>query len=297
METSLRLRPRFRAALVVSFAVLGLVMACGEASAAKVDTSGMSFSPTPLVGKVIWNDLITDDLDAAREFYGALFGWTFERSSGKGGRYVLARSGKVYVAGIVEVHTDHERAAKTSRWLPYVSVADVDGSLAKASAAGARIAVAAQNVNFGRVAAIIDPEGAVIGLARSTIGDPDDATTAPGLGRVVWTELLAGDPGAAARFYGDVVGYEANTITRRGGQYTLLAHDGRNRSGLLKNPTDAAPIWLTYFGVDDPVAAEGRVRALGGAVVVRASQRLREGTMAVVTDPTGALLVLQKVAQ
>ena len=117
------------------------------------------------------------------------------------------------------------------------------------------------------------------------------------MGRVVWTELLANDADAAARFYRDVVGYEPNTIPRRGGQYTLLAVGGKNRAGLLKNPTDAKPVWLTYFGVDDPVAAMGRVEALGGAVVAPASPRLREGTMALVTDPTGALLVLQKVPQ
>jgi len=296
MQTSSLVGPRARAALVASLAMLGLAGACGPAAAAKVDTSGMSFSQTPLVGKVIWNDLMTNDLDAARNFYGALFGWTFEHSSGKGGRYVLARAGKTYVAGIVEVRAD-TRAAKISRWLPYVSVADVDGSVATATGAGARVAAAALNVNFGCVAAIIDPEGAVIGLARSNIGDPDDATTAPGLGRVIWTELLASDPQAAARFYGDVVGYESSTIARRGGQYTFLSHGGTNRSGIVKNPTDAKPVWLTYFGVDDPVAAEGRVTALGGAVVVRASPQLREGSMAVVTDPTGALLVLQKVAQ
>ena len=41
----------------------------------------------------------------------------------------------------------------------------------------------------------------------------------------------------------------------------------------------------------------GRLEALGGAVIAPASPRLREGTMALVTDPTGALFVLQKVAQ
>ena len=296
MQTSSNFRARSRSILAGSAAVLVLAFGATVARAAKVDGSGMSFSPTPLVGKVIWNDLITDDLDSAREFYGSLFGWTFEHASGKGGRYVLARAGKVYVAGIVEVRGG-KGATKLSRWLPYVSVDNVDDSLAKASAAGARIAAAARNVNFGRVAAIIDPDGAVIGLARSSIGDPDDATTAPGLGRVVWTELLAADPAVASQFYGDVVGYEANKIARRGGEYTMLAHGGKNRSGIVKNPTDAAPVWLTYFGVDDAVAAEGRVAALGGAVVVRASPQLREGTMALVTDPRGALLVLQKVAQ
>ena len=29
------------------------------------------------VGKVIWLDLVTPDLSAAKKFYGGLFGWTF----------------------------------------------------------------------------------------------------------------------------------------------------------------------------------------------------------------------------
>jgi uncharacterized protein len=296
MHTSSRKRARYKAALAVSIAALGLAIACGPAPAAKVDTLGMTFSPTPIVGKVIWNDLITDDLDAARTFYGALFGWTFEHASAPGGRYLLARSGNVYVAGIVEMKSKNQ-ASKVSRWVPYISVEDVDGALSIATAGGARVVVPAVNVNFGRAAAIVDPEGAVIGLAHSRIGDPDDATTSPGLGRVVWSELLSNDPEAAARFYRNVVGYEASTMPRRGGQYTLLAHDGKARAGLLKNPTDAKPVWLTYFGIEDPVDAEGRVEALGGAVIAPASPRLREGTMVLVTDPTGALLVLQKVPQ
>ncbi len=296
MQTSSGTRPRYRAALAVSIAALGLALGSYPAGAGKPDLSGMSFSSTPLTGKIIWNDLITDNLDLTRAFYGALFGWTFEHASGKGGRYLLARSGNTYVAGIVEVKSRNQ-ASKISRWLPYVSVENVDGATSIASAAGAKVVVPALDVSFGRVAAIIDPEGAVLGLAHSRIGDPDDASTSPGIGRVVWTELLANDAEAAARFYRDVVGYETSTVPRRGGQYTLLTHAGKNRAGLLKNPTDAKPVWLTYFGVDDPVAAMGRVEALGGAVVAAASPRLREGTMALVTDPTGALLVLQKVPQ
>jgi predicted enzyme related to lactoylglutathione lyase len=296
MQTSSRRRWRLGAAFAVSIAAFALAVASSSASAGKPDLSAMKFSSTPLTGKVIWNDLITDDLDTTRTFYGALFGWTFEHSSGKGGRYLLARLGDVYVAGIVEVKS-RNRAQKLSRWLPYVSVTNVDSALSIAAAGGATVVVPARDVTFGRVAAIIDPQGAVIGLAQSRIGDPDDATTSPGLGRVVWTELLANDTDAAAQFYRDVVGYEPSTISRRGGQYTMLAQGGKNRAGLLKNPTDAKPVWLTYFGVDEPVAAMGRLEALGGGVIAPASPRLREGTMALVTDPAGALFVLQKVAQ
>jgi hypothetical protein len=288
-------RPSSRLATSLSVAFL-LAVPAACVSTSKIDTSGMSFSSEPLVGKIVWNDLITEDLDAARRFYGELFGWTFEQSTRPGGRsYTLARSGKVYVAGMVQVDSPAE--GKTlSRWLPYASVDNVDASVARATAAGGKVAVAPRNVNLGRVAAIIDPEGAVIGLARSRIGDPDDTTTAAGVGRVVLTELLANDSAAAARFYETVVGYESRTIERRGGQYTLLTRAGTSRAGILKNPSDqASPAWLTYFGVADPASAANRAESLGGKIVLPPSPQLREGTMAVVADPSGALLVLQKL--
>jgi predicted enzyme related to lactoylglutathione lyase len=186
---------------------------------------------------------------------------------------------------------------KLSRWLPYVSVADVDSAVARSTAAGASLAVGARDVSLGRVAAIVDPEGAVIGLARSRIGDPDDVTTTPGPGRIVWTELLSNDPRAAAGFYRSVVGYDVRTIARRGGEYTLLVSLGIDRAGVLRKPAgEMQSAWLTYFGVHDPAAAAARAEALGGKVLLPVSPELREGTMAVVTDPSGAILVLQKSA-
>jgi predicted enzyme related to lactoylglutathione lyase len=264
-------------------------------STGRVDTSGMSFSSEPLLGKVVWHDLITEDLDAVRRFYGELFGWTFENSTRPGLKsYALAKLGDVYVAGFVPIAARSD-GARLSRWLPYLSVKDVDAAASAATASGGKIAVDARNVTVGRVAAIIDREGAVIGLARSRIGDPDDATTKASPGRIVWTELLSNDPEGAARFYHSVAGLDARTIERRGGTYTLLAKQGTDRAGILKNPTDNwDPLWLTYVGVDDPAAAAARVQSLGGAVLVPVSPEVREGTMAVIADPSGAVLALIK---
>ena len=138
----------------------------------------------------------------------------------------------------------------------------------------------------------------MIGLARSKIGDPDDKTTKAAAGRVVWTELLTNTaPADAAAFYRSVVGYEVRTIERRGGEYTLLVMQGADRAGILKNPAAQwPPAWVTYFGVDDPAAISARAEALGGKVLLPVSPMLREGTMAVVADPSGAILVLQKLS-
>ena len=280
----------FRGVFVV--VLVGVLAGCSTAGGP--DLSQMSFSDTPVVGKFVWYDLITDDADAARRFSGGLFGWEFETTKGPTGEnYILAKDGGVYIGGIV-TRADPSDATEFSRWLPYVSVADVDEAADRARAAGGRVVVPAIDVRLGRVAAIVDPEGAALGIARSDIGDPDDATTAAAPGRVVWTELLANDAAAAASFYTAVVGYEAATIERRGGDYTLLRFGGVQRAGVLGNPTDWEPQWLTYFGVEDPGAAAKRAAELGGRVLLEPTSEVREGSMALVTDPTGAVLALQK---
>jgi predicted enzyme related to lactoylglutathione lyase len=275
-------------------ACLALLVSC--ASPSRIDTSGMSFSKDPLIGKVIWNDLITEDVGAARAFYQGMFGWTFEDTQAPGGgSYVLARSGNTYVAGMVPVKSRAD-GQELSRWLPYVSVADVDAAVARATSMGAKVAVGARSVGLGRVAAIIDPEGAVIGLAHSSIGDPDDATTAPGAGRVTWTELISNEPRSAETFYASVVGYQPQEIERRGGEYTMLTSLGAQRAGILRNPTGSwSPAWLTSFGVVNVTAAAQRAESLGGKLLLPPSPGLRENTMAIVADPAGAILVLQQL--
>jgi predicted enzyme related to lactoylglutathione lyase len=278
---------------LIATALLTGVAACTTVS--QSDFEGMSFSDQPLTGKVIWNDLITEDVAVARVFYGELFDWTFEDAQERDGNdYIVARHDGIYVAGIVSVEPRQD-GQNVTRWVPYVSVDDVDAAVKRSLAAGATVAVDSRDVSLGQVAAIIDPEGAVIGLANSEIGDPDDKTTRAAPGRVVWSELLSRDPVAASAFYKLLVGYDIEVVNRRGGEYTFLSNNGVNRAGILARPgDDIDPVWLTFFGVSDPRAAAERAKQLGGTVLVPPSPELRDGTMAVVTDPAGAILVLQK---
>jgi predicted enzyme related to lactoylglutathione lyase len=284
-------RKRLSALLIV------LVTAISCTAIEQPDFGSMTFSDDPLIGKVIWHDLVTEDIDAARRFYGGLFGWTFEDAATTGSMredYIVARSGDLFVAGFVPVAKPVD-GTRLSRWVPYMSVSDVDEAADLAVAAGGSVAVGPTDVSLGRVAAIVDKDGAVMGLARSSIGDPDDRTTAPAPGRPVWTELISNDPVVARDFYTQVIGFETREIERPNGVYTLLLADGRERAGLFANPAPAwTPAWLTYFGVRDPAAAARRAEELGGKILVDPAPDVRGGTMAIVSDPSGALLVLQQ---
>ena len=258
--------------------------------------SGMSLSDEPLTGKFIWHDLVTTDLEADKRFYSGLFGWGYEQRRGPNGNtYTLVKSGDRFVAGMVAEQRPKD-GSDISRWLGYLSVPDVGLAVAQNDRAGGETVVGPLDISdFVRVAAITDPQGAVLGLAQSNIGDPDDSQAGKP-GTVVWDELLANNPATAASFYKALAGYKVDVLQRNGGEYTMLIADGVKRAGMLENPLDGVePLWLTYFGVQDVKAATARVGGLGGRVLLAPAVDIRDGKLAIVVGPSGALLALQQL--
>lgn len=273
---------------------IALVMgACSTADSERM--VDMPLSDEPLVGKFVWHDLITDDVEGARAFYGGLFGWTFEKSlHPNGGDYTLILAGERYLGGMVEL--DDPQGVEYSRWLGYLSVADVDRAAAFTRREGGEVVVEPLELGqLGRAAAIRDPQGAVVGLVRSRLGDPADAIPR-GVGEIVWNELLAADDLSAAGFYSGLAGLEVVDQPRAGGVYRVMRSQGRERSGIMLRPGEQVdPVWLTHFAVSDVTAAAGRAAELGGELLLGPSPELRAGRMALVMDPAGAVLLLSQV--
>lgn len=285
-----------RSVLLVMLLPLALLFAglpaCGTTGVERA--AGLSLSDTPLNGKFVWHDLMSDDVERTRRFYGGLLGWSFEDTTHpNGGDYTLISKDGRYIGGIVPL--DDPAGVEYSRWLGYLSVPDVDASAAMTRQAGGEVVAGPLDVSgIGRAAAIRDPQGAVVGLLRSERGDPDDSVE-PAAGHVVWNELLASDAGYAAAFYGMITGAQVKTVSRRGGKYTLLRAQDRDRAGIMTRPADDIdPLWLTHFAVADPAAAAARAAELGGEVLLPPSPEFRDGSTAVVVDPTGAILALRR---
>jgi predicted enzyme related to lactoylglutathione lyase len=125
----------------------------------------MSTEPQTLmtqVGEVSWNELVTTDVTAAKSFYTGLFGWKTE-SFGTGDGYTLFKQGDASMGGMMKCPKDDVPA----HWLPYVTVDDVDASSSKAVKLGARVVAPPMDVpDVGRVAVLLDPQGAAIGLFK-----------------------------------------------------------------------------------------------------------------------------------
>ncbi len=226
----------------------------------------------------------------------SLLGWEFEESRAFGAPYTLVKSEGRYIAGISRTRRPQPHQP-VSQWISFMSVNDVDRSVQQTQAAGGSLVAGPADLpNVGRGAVVVDPEGAPLGLLRSRIGDPAD-TQAPAMHAFLWTEHLSRDPQASAAFYANLVGYEVRRIDSAGRPYWVLVK-GRERAGLLRNPIAVdRPVWLAYVRVADVAAAAARTVQLGGRVLLAPRQDVRNGTLALIADPTGAMLALQTWSQ
>lgn len=243
-----------------------------------------------LPGKFVWHNLITPDAEAAREFYSAVFGWELETMAD--GAYTTASRGGRALGGIVDA-SKQDNPPRSSVWLAGVSVPNVDDMVSQAVGAGAKQIMAPTDIpDVGRIAVIIDPDGAVLQLIDSKDGDPPDAPARKNTW--LWHEMISDDPGASAEFYRSLLGYEV-TALGADDSYHLLSRDGVPRAGILENPfEDTRPAWVPYIRVENPASLLPKVEANGGRVIIQPSEKLRAGTVALILDPSGAPIALQK---
>lgn len=116
-------------------------------------------------GAFSWNELMTTDPAAAQAFYGALFGWSFREQLMPDGKYLVGSIGETALCGVMKLSP--QMGAMPPAWGAYVTVADVEASLAKAKELGGRVLVEPFEVpQVGRIAVIQDPQGAVISVIQ-----------------------------------------------------------------------------------------------------------------------------------
>jgi predicted enzyme related to lactoylglutathione lyase len=274
-------------------ALLGLALALAVRLAA--GASAATSAPASIdSGRFVWQDLITQDAAACRSFYERWLGWEFAERTRQGKPYLVASLDGSPFAGIVEVKDP--RVARAA-WLSYVTVDDLEQAVARVQAAGGRLLAGPAPVgSYGRAAVVTDPQGAPLGLAGLTKELPPGPAQ-PVTGRFFWHEYFARDASQAIAFYSGLWGYQDTLGKDRGPvEYHVLMRDGP-RAGLFQLPSqwsDVQPNWLPYIKTDDPQGLATKAEALGGRIILAPQPNVRGGTVAIVQDPTGGTVALQR---
>ena len=242
------------------------------------------------VGKVIFIELVTPDLAAAKTFYGGLFGWTFRDLQAAGTEYAQASLDGDPVAGLI-YRPLPAGGNRRPAWLSFFSVLDVDATTQIALQHGAKLLFGPRSIpNRGREAVLADPQGAVFAVLASSSGDPPDVLAEPG--DWIWSSLITRDPDTDAAFYQALFDYEVFELpTQTGARHLTLASVNYARVGVNSLPTSRPnmyPHWLNFVRVDDAVSMTAKAVALGGRVLVEPRVERDGGKVALVADPQGA---------
>lgn len=123
-------------------------------------------------GALVWNELMTRDVEAATQFYNTVFGWTSqnEAPTDNGNAYVMFKNGERAAAGLFQIGED--MGNMPPNWSIYFMVEDVEASLEKAKSLGATPLMDPFDTSAGRMVAIQDPLGAIFNIIKTTYVDP-----------------------------------------------------------------------------------------------------------------------------
>jgi hypothetical protein len=225
------------------------------------------------------------DLEAAKRFYGELFGWTFRESSASGVTYVeFAAQGDVQ-GGMMASPSNGDIPP---HWMGYVAVADVDASAKAAAEAGGKVLVSPTDIpNVGRFAIILDPQGGAFAPFKSEVWDrPDTGMPAPNT--FCWDRLNVADPAKVLDFYAKVVGWGHKEF---GGSFVFTQGD-KMEASLHPTEPGVPGHWLAYVVAEDLAGTRAKAAELGAKVLVELLDIPGVGQLSVIQDPQGAVLGL-----
>jgi uncharacterized protein len=244
-------------------------------------------------GTFSWTDLTTTDQEAAKQFYGSLFGWEADdQPVGDGAVYSMMKRDGENVAAISPQPPQQREAGVPPIWNSYITVDGADAALGRASELGAQIHAPAFDVfDVGRMGIVQDPQGAffLVWEPKGHIG----ASLVNAPGALSWNELHAPDLDASAAFYGELFGWSFDEFPGDEPYRVIKNSDGHSNGGITTGlPPGTPPHWLVYFGAEDADASVARVGELGGSTLL-APMDLGPGLrIAVVQDPQGAVFAL-----
>lgn len=244
-------------------------------------------------GHFVWNDLMTPDPALVVPFYTRLLSWETEERDMGSGPYTMFKVGDTYIGGVSTLQDGYPH------WVSYISVDDLAGACEKITELGGTIVQEPFTVQgVGTMAYATDPDGALFSPFQDA--NPEYQPTLPNgvqpAGAIAWHEVIANDQHRTGDFYSAIFGWNKVVWPMPEGEYHGLTIDDIPVAGVFKRP-DNVPLcsWMIYFEAPGSIdEATATVRRLGGSVLRDKFTVEGTGDIAVVADPSGAVIGLMK---
>lgn len=246
------------------------------------------------VGRVIWHDLLTQNVTKARHFYADLLSWKYQIEHASNFVWKPGEAEYPLILANGDAHGGFVDPGQSipSRWIAYVMVKDVDAITARAKSLGATIVQEPFDTpGVGRSSVIQDLQGAVICPTFPTHNFP-----APS-GTFLWDELITDDVESAKLFYRDLFGWRCHDIDVNSDcvSYAVLkSTDNTDAVGFTNQSFGAVglAVWIPYLATDDVDATIANAKALGAGVCEEETYMPNGERKAVLSDSTGAIFGL-----
>lgn len=254
-------------------------------------------------GDFIWYELLTPDVQGARQFYGKVLNWKFADDAGPGPEYTHINvpdpdtSTENGVGGMMQLTSEMQKGGAHPVWLGYIGVDDVDKCVGRLSALGGKVLMSAWDLpGVGRMAMVTDAQGVPFYIMRGAVDQPSMAFAAdkPRPGHCAWNELATPDQQDAWRFYGELFGWQQEGGMDMGGmgEYQFIRHGALIGAMMAKPVEMPVPMWSYYFRVVNIDEAAEAVNANGGQVLFGPSQIPGDEFIITGLDPQGAVFSL-----
>jgi predicted enzyme related to lactoylglutathione lyase len=228
------------------------------------------------------------DIPAAMDFYGDLFGWTFETDAA-----VSFASGRLHGREVAAIGSLSEAGPDVrAAWITNVCVESAAAAAAQAPEAGGTLVAGPMDMApAGHLAVLADPAGAVICAWEAAARKGAEVVNEPGAWAM--SVLQTPDDGAAA-FYGAMFGWETEAF----GPVSLFRLPGyvggepeqpvpRDVVAAWQPRDEGAAQWAVDFWVADADAAAATTERGGGSVLEPPAEA-GPFRRAIVADPEGA---------
>ena len=240
-------------------------------------------------------DLATTDADAAKRFYGELFGWEGEDvHPAEGMTYTILRLDGDAVGGLFEREGLEE--AGGPHWINYVSADSADDIARRAPDLGGETVEEPFDIlDVGRMTAVKDPTGSGVAVWQPGTYAGAERVNEPGF--LTWNELATNDTSAAIAFYEGLFGWSTQPMgTGDGPEYNVVRVGERGNGGIRplspqEEQAGTGPYWFPYFAVESLDETFGRCEELGGAKLFGPID-FPAGRIGGLRDPQGAVFAI-----